>query len=62
MTDAIALPSVIKTIDEAKKAGITNQYAIAGMLAIISKESSFIPKQERAYSGTSNSRIRKVYT
>ena len=46
---------------DAKKAGITNPYAIAGMLAIISKESSFVPKQERAYSGTSNDRIRKVF-
>jgi putative chitinase len=47
--------------EDAKKIGITNPYAIAGILAIISKESSFVPKQERAYSGTSNERIRKVF-
>ena len=47
--------------DEAKKAGITNPMAIAGMLAIISKESSFVPKAERDYSNTSNARIRKVF-
>ena len=46
---------------DAKKAGITNPYAIAGMLAIISKESSFVPKEEKGYGGTSNSRIRKVF-
>ncbi len=33
-------------INEAKKSGITNPYAIAGMLAIVSKESAFIPKSE----------------
>jgi putative chitinase len=32
--------------DEALKSGITNPYAIAGMLAIVSKESSFIPQSE----------------
>jgi len=48
-------------IDEAKKAGITNPYAQAGLLSIISKESSFIPKQEKPYGGTSNERIRKIF-
>ena len=48
-------------IDESKKAGITNPYAQAGLLSIISKESSFVPKQEKSYSGTSNARIRKVF-
>ena len=48
-------------VDEAKKAGITNPKTIAGMLAIVSKESSFIPKEEKSYAGTSNSRIRKVF-
>lgn len=33
-------------VDEAKKAGITNPNSIAGMLAIVSKESSFVPKSE----------------
>lgn len=33
-------------VDAAKKAGITNPNSIAGMLAIVSKESSFIPKSE----------------
>lgn len=33
-------------VDEAKKAGITNPNSIAGMLAIVSKESKFRPKSE----------------
>jgi len=33
-------------IDEATKAGITNENSIAGLLAVISKESSFIPQSE----------------
>ena len=48
-------------IDEAPKAGITNPYSIAGILAIISKESSFIPKEEKSYAGTDNSRIRRIF-
>lgn len=41
--------------------GLTNPYIQAGILAVISKESSFKPKSERDYSGTSNSRIRKIF-
>lgn len=41
--------------------GITNPYAQAGFMAIISKESGFIPKSEKPYSGTSASRIRKIF-
>ena len=48
-------------ISDAKKAGITNPYSIAALLAIISKESSFVSKPERDYSNTSNSRIKKVF-
>lgn len=45
--------------DEAKKAGITNPYAVAGILAIVSKESSFIPKSENLnYSAT---RLQQVF-
>ena len=47
--------------EEAKKQGITNPNTIAGMLAIVSKESAFIPREEKSYAGTSNSRIRKVF-
>lgn len=41
--------------------GITNQYMQAGILAVTSKESKFIPQSERGYSGTSNSRIRSIF-
>jgi predicted chitinase len=33
-------------VEEAKKAGITNPNSIAGMLAIVSKESAFVPQNE----------------
>ena len=42
--------------------GITNPYVQAGILAVISKESSFLPKSERSYANTSNSRIRKIFS
>lgn len=49
---------IIKRMSEL---GLNNPYIQAGILAVISKESSFIPKSERGYSGTSNSRIRQIF-
>lgn len=49
-------------IDQAKKAGITNPYAIIGMLSVIGKESNYIPKFEGGYGNTSNERIRSKFT
>jgi len=43
------------------KKGYTNKYIQAGILAIVSKESSFIPKLEKSYSGTSNKRIKEIF-
>ncbi|NOQ72974.1 MAG: SH3 domain-containing protein [Crocinitomix sp.] len=40
---------------------IGNPFTQAGILAVISKESSFKPKSEHDYAGTSNSRIRKIF-
>jgi len=45
--------------DEAVKSGITNPCAIAGMLAIVSKESSFVPKSENL--NYSASRLQQVF-
>lgn len=42
--------------------GITNPFTQAGILAVISKESSFLPKSEKPYSNTSNDRIRKIFS
>jgi predicted chitinase len=53
--------NIAAIVKAANDAGITNKYAIAGMLAIVSKESSFIPKDEKSYANTDNSRIRKVF-
>lgn len=46
-------------IQEAKKAGITNPNSIAGMLAVVSKESSFIPKSENL--NYSANRLQEVF-
>lgn len=43
------------------KYGITNPYLRAGILAVVAKESAFIPKSEISYAGTSNARIREVF-
>ena len=48
-------------INRMAEKGITNPFIQAGILAVVSKESSFLPKTERAYSGTSNDRIRKIF-
>ena len=49
-------------IDSLKKAGITNPYVQAGVLGVISKESSFNHKRaEMSYKNTPNSRIREIF-
>lgn len=45
-----------------KQAGIVNPFSIAGIMAIIAKESGFIPQSEKDYSKTSNARIREVFS
>jgi len=44
-----------------KNAGITNRIARVAILAVVGKESNFIPKFERCYNNTSNSRIRSIF-
>lgn len=41
--------------------GITNPFSQAGILAVVSKESEFIPKAEISYRNTTNSRIRQIF-
>lgn len=41
--------------------GITNTFMQAGILAVVSKESAFVPKEELGYQSTSNDRIRKIF-
>jgi predicted chitinase len=48
-------------IAELKAAGITNQYSIAAILAVIDKESGFKPQTEISYANTSNPRIRGIF-
>lgn len=46
---------------ELKAVGITNPYAIAGILAVVSKESNFLRLRELGYMNTDNSRIRAIF-
>ena len=46
---------------ELKAIGISNPYAIAGILAVVSKESNFLRLRELGYANTANSRIRAVF-
>lgn len=48
-------------VKELKAAGITNPNAIMGVLSVVAKESNFVPKNEKGYSGTSISRIKEVF-
>ena len=68
------MPSYLKTLNQTQLAnlnliitrmsrkGITNPFTQAGILAVVSKESTFIPKSEKGYAGTSNDRIRKIFS
>lgn len=42
-------------------AGVTNTYARIAILSVMAKESSLVPKRERCYNNTSNSRIRNIF-
>lgn len=46
---------------EAKAKGITNEFAIASILSVVSKETNFKYKAESTYRTTDNARIRKIF-
>jgi predicted chitinase len=48
-------------INEMISQGITNKYAVVGMLSTIGKESGFVPRNEVPYNSTDNKRIRKIF-
>lgn len=53
----------IKTIiSAAKKAGITNKFAISAMLAISKKESGLVPRSESSYVKTPATRIKSIFS
>ena len=68
------MPSYLKTLNKTQltnlnliitrmpQKGITNPFTQAGILAVVSKESTFVPKSEKGYAGTSNDRIRKIFS
>ena len=53
--------NLIFIIKRLREKGITNLFSQAGLLSVVSKESSFIPKSEMGYGNTSNARIRQVF-
>mgnify|MGYP003345977169 CR=1 FL=1 len=48
-------------IAAAKEAGITNPLFISSILAVVGKESNFLPKTETSYKNTSATRIRQIF-
>jgi predicted chitinase len=48
-------------IKEMENQGITSPYAQIGILAVVGKESGWVPKNELSYSKTSNTRLRKLF-
>ncbi len=49
-------------VTEMKRVGITNAFAQAAILAVISKESHFVWQPEASYRTTSNQRIREIFS
>jgi predicted chitinase len=59
----MSIPSNIYTVIQSlKKRGITNNYVIGAILAIVYKESGFKPQSEVSYKNTSNARIRTIFS
>ena len=48
-------------IKACKENGVTNEFAITGILSIVSKESAFVPKNEASYKTTPGERIIKIF-
>lgn len=53
--------NINRIIARCKDRGITNEFTIAAILSVVSKESEFIPKSELSYSNTDNARLRKLF-
>lgn len=54
--------NIYEIISQLDKCGITNEYSKMAILAVVSKESAFYPQRETSYRGTSNERIRKIFS
>lgn len=55
-------PNIDTIIKYMKEGGIINKYTQASILAIVSKETNFTPRDESSYSNTSSSRIKKIFS
>lgn len=51
-----------RLIDKMVELGVTDPISQVAMLAVIGKETHFINKKEKGYGGTSNSRIRSIFS
>lgn len=59
--DKVKLSNIKIILDEARKQGITNKFSLCAILAVVSKESGFIPDYEIGYQNTSTQRLRKIF-
>ena len=57
-----AAQNIQRLVDKMIEHGVTDVASQIGMLAVIGKETHFINKKEKGYQGTSNSRIRKIFS
>lgn len=58
---SVQIENVKVIIKEGKKEGLSVE-SISSMIAIASKECELIPRTEKGYSGTSNTRIRSIFS
>lgn len=59
--DDIAKHNISVIVSVCKSRGIVNPVSIAGLLAVVSKESGFKPQFEKGYRNTSNARLREIF-
>lgn len=53
--------NIAAIVREANAKGITNPFAVASILSVVSKETNFKYKAESTYRNTDNARIRKIF-
>jgi predicted chitinase len=60
--DATKKAKIKLVVDKLNSLGLTNKFIQAGILAVISKESDFVLREEASYRKTAASRIREVFS
>lgn len=59
--DETIITNIESIVQSAYDVGVTNPYAIVGVLSVVGKESQFAPKSESSYKNTSTERIKEVF-